>query len=274
MQTISARGFAELVDGWIDLIQDVIEDTETKKTELFDPFEHKLVVRLLPDYLEQIDALRAEIARLEADKEAFEQQEREEDDSDEAEEEGEHYNYAKALEEEKKSLKAQAKDGLDRIKYLQRGPGVKDKGSIAALKKLGQDTSDLERELAALVEEVAPVQHRIDRIDTLLAPYVTLKQQVAATRKQLKDLSRALLQVLRTKRDQLSADDCRDLVLDLSRDSLEQVLRRYIEEHRQEVRAAVENLWNKYGESLRVIQSGRDEAAERLEGFLKELGYV
>ena len=71
MQTISARGFAELVDGWIDLIQDVIEDTETKKTELFDPFEHKLVVRILPDYLEQIDALRAEIARLEAEKEAF-----------------------------------------------------------------------------------------------------------------------------------------------------------------------------------------------------------
>ena len=43
IQTISARGFEELVDGWIDLIQDVIEDTETKKSELFDPFEHKLV---------------------------------------------------------------------------------------------------------------------------------------------------------------------------------------------------------------------------------------
>ncbi|EKD37650.1 MAG: hypothetical protein ACD_75C01052G0002, partial [uncultured bacterium] len=63
IQTISARGFEELVDGWIDLIQDVIEDTETKKTELFDPFEHKLVVNLLPDYLLQIEDCRANIAR-------------------------------------------------------------------------------------------------------------------------------------------------------------------------------------------------------------------
>ena len=275
MQTISARGFAELVDGWIDLIQDAIEDTETKKTELFDPFEHKLVVQLLPDYLQQIEELRAEIARLEADKEAFEQQDQDDDDPSETDQEGEEQdNYAKALEEEKKSLKAEVKGALDRVKYLQRGPGVKDKGSIAALKKLGQDTRDLERELAALVEEVAPVQHRIEQIDTLLAPYVAIKQQLAATRKQLKELSRALLQVLRTKRDQLSAEECRELVLDLSRDSLEQVLRRYIEEHRQEVRAAVENLWNKYGASLRVIQAGRDEAAGRLESFLKELGYV
>ena len=253
----------------------MIEDTETKKTELFDPFEHKLVVQLLPDYLQQIEELRAEIARLEADKEAFEQQDQDDDDPSETDQEGEEQdNYAKALEEEKKSLKAEVKGALDRVKYLQRGPGVKDKGSIAALKKLGQDTSDLERELAALMEEVAPVQHRIEQIDTLLAPYVAIKQQLAATRKQLKELSRALLQVLRTKRDQLSAKECRDLVLDLSRDSLEQVLRRYIEEHRQEVRAAVENLWNKYGASLRVIQAGRDEAAGRLESFLKELGYV
>jgi type I restriction enzyme M protein len=121
--------------------------------------------------------------------------------------------------------------------------------------------------------EVAPVQRRIDQIDALLAPYIEIKQQLTATRKQLKELSRALLQVLREKRDQLSAEECRELVLDLSRDGLEQVLRRSIEEHRQEVRAAVENLWNKYGVSLRVIQAGRDEAVVRLEGFLKELGY-
>jgi type I restriction enzyme M protein len=273
MQTISARGFAELVDGWIDLIQDVIEDTETKKTELFDPFAHKLVLKLLPDYLQQIEDCRAEIARLEAEKEAFEQQKREEDENEEVEGEGEAYNYAKALEEEKKAQKAQAKDGLERIKYLQRGPGVKDQGSIAARKKLGQDTRELERELAALLAEVAPVQRRIDQIDALLAPYIEIKQQLTATRKQLKELSRALLQVLREKRDQLSAEECRELVLDLSRDGLEQVLRRSIEEHRQEVRAAVENLWNKYGVSLRVIQAGRDEAVVRLEGFLKELGY-
>lgn len=272
MQTINARGFAELVDGWIDLIQDVIEDTETSKNELFDPFEHKLVVKLLPDYLQQIEGCRAEIARLEGEKEDFEQQDREDDDNEEGEEE--RYNYVQSLEEEKKTLKALARESLDRIRFLQRGPNIKDQGSIAAQKKLGQDTTALEQELAALLQDVAPVQHRMDQIDELLAPYVEIKQQLTETRKQLKTLSKALLQVLRNEREQLSADNCRELVLDLSRDELERVLRRYIEEHRQEVRAAVENLWEKYGVSLRSMKKGRDEAATRLEGFMKELGYV
>jgi type I restriction enzyme M protein len=80
--------------------------------------------------------------------------------------------------------------------------------------------------------------------------------------------------VLKKKRVDLSADECRTLVLDLSREDLELVLCRYVEEHRQEVRTAIENLWNKYGVSLQVIQSDRNTAIERLDGYLKELKYA
>ena len=233
IQTISARGFEELVDGWIDLIQDVIEDTETKKTELFDPFDHKLVLKLLPDYLQQIDDCRAEIARLDGEKEAFEQQT---DGDEEIPEEGEEEtvaNYAKTLETQLKEVKQQLKT---------------------------------ERDTNLLAEK--------ERLEEKLAPYYEIIAALKKAKKTLKDLSKALLQVLKKKRVGLSAGDCRNLVLELSREDLEQVLRRYIEEHRQEVRAMVENLWNKYGVSLQVIQSERDAAAGRLEGFLKELGYA
>lgn len=235
IQTISARGFEELVDGWIDLIQDVIADTETKKTELFDPFEHKLVVKLLPDYLRQIDDCRAEIARLEGEKEAFEQQVDDEDEEDR--EEGEEDNpthYARTLQVRLKEVKQQLKKDKDNPELL------------------------TEKEL----------------LEAKLAPYQEILAALRKAKKTLKDLTNALLQVLKKKRAELSAEDCRDLVLDLSREDLERVLLRYVEEHRQEVRAAVENLWNKYGVSLRVIQAERDAAAERLDGFLKELGYV
>ena len=275
IQTISARGFTELVDGWVDLIQDVIEDTETRKTELFDPFEHKLVTKLLPDYLQQIDDCRAEIARLEGEKETFEQQHSDENEENQEEDGNEsESNYAKLLEEEKKTLRREAKESLDRIKYLERGSGVKDKGSIAALKKLGRETTELEAELTALKKEVAPTQQRLNMIDAELAPYIKIKQQLTKARHQLKDLSKALLQVLKKRRAELSADDCREMVLELSREDLERVLLRYVEEHRQEVRAAVENLWNKYGVSLKTIETERDAAAGRLDGFLKELGYL
>lgn len=83
-----------------------------------------------------------------------------------------------------------------------------------------------------------------------------------------------MLQVLKKRRAGLSADDCRNLVLDLSREDLERVLSHYVEEHRQEVRATVENLWNKYGVSLQAIRADRDAAVQKLDGLLKELKYV
>ena len=271
---ISARGFAELVDSWIDLIQDVIEDTETRKNELFDPFEHKLVLKLLPEYLREIEECRAEISRLEGEKEAFEQQSEDDRTTDDVGGEESDGNYVTMLEKEKGDLRVEAKPALERIKFLERGPGVKDKGSIAALKKLGEDTTALEEELEGLQRQVAPNLQRMATIDHALAPYYAIKTQISAARKQLKALSRALLQVLKEKRAGLSAEDCRDLTLELSRAELEQVLRRYMEEHRQEVRAAVETLWNKYGVSLQAIQADRDATTGRLDGFLKELGYV
>jgi type I restriction enzyme M protein len=277
IQTISARGFEELVDGWIDLIEDVLDDTETKKSDLFDPFEHKLVVKLLPDYLQQIEECRAEIARLEGEKEAFEQQnpdDDEETDDTDTEEEDNKYNYAKVLEEQKKLLKEQARDALERIKFLERGPNVKDKGSIAAMKKLGLDTAPLEQELAALKQEVEPVQQRMDEIDAALEPYLDIKRQLAEAKKQLKVLSKALLQVLKNKRAELTADDCRNLVLELTCADLEGVLRRYMDEHLQEVRLAMDNLWDKYGVSLGDIRHFRDRVTAELDDYLKRLRYV
>ena len=237
IQTISVRGFEELVDGWVDLIQDVIEDTETKKTELFDPFEHKLVVKLLPDYLQQIDDCRAEIARLEGEKEIFKEQSDDEEEEEDSQEEGEEEtktNYAKTLEAQLKEVKQQLK-------------------------------TDKENNLLMADK---------DLLEEKLAPYKEIVAALKKSKKTLKDLSNALLLVLKKKRAGLSADDCRNLVLDLSREDLERVLFRYVAEHLQEVRAAVENLWNKYGVSLQAIQVDRDAAAGRLNVFLKELGYV
>ncbi len=235
IQTISARGFEELVDGWIDLIQDVIEDTETKKTDLFDPFDHKLVVKLLPDYLSQIRDLRQEIARLTAEKEQFENRMEDEDDNQDTENDEPVPNFAKALQ--------------DRIKEIN--------------SELKQDKADKD----ALTTEKNMLEEK-------LAPYNEILAFLKKARKTLKDLSRALLLVLRKKRNALSPEDCRNLVLELAKDDLETVLRQYVAEHRAEVQAAVENLWNKYGKSLADIQKERDGAAERLQGFLKGLGYV
>jgi len=264
-----------LVDGWIDTIRDVVEDTESKKNELFDPFDHKLVRRLLPDYLQEIENCKLEIARLEDERTAFEQQGEEAGDAeDDGEDNGETQNYAKELEAEIKELKASVRESLDRIKHLSRGPNVKDKGSIAARKKLGEDTTELEAELARLESEVEPVQGQMKALDSKLAPYEDVKKRLSEQRRRLKALGKALLERLDQAREELSADGCKTLVIELACESLERQLGRYVDEHLREILGVFDVMWDKYGVSLETIVRQRDTTTAAVGRFVEELGYV
>ena len=55
---------------------------------------------------------------------------------------------------------------------------------------------------------------------------------------------------------------------------VEKELDRYVAAHKQQVIAAVENVWDKYRVTLRNIESDRGGAKARLDGLLKELGYA
>ncbi|MEL6408078.1 MAG: class I SAM-dependent DNA methyltransferase [Chloroflexota bacterium] len=111
LRTLSARGFDGLVDSWIATLRAVLEpDDEDDKAaqkakKAFDPREHKVVNSLLPNYIEQIEAIDAEIADLEAQKLAFEQGEDVEDDAPVDPDDEEVTNYADELKDLLKGLK-------------------------------------------------------------------------------------------------------------------------------------------------------------------------
>jgi type I restriction enzyme M protein len=66
LKTLAAQGFDGLVDGWVATIRAALEDTEERANGArFDPLNHKLVVRLLPEYLAELKAAEARKAGLE-----------------------------------------------------------------------------------------------------------------------------------------------------------------------------------------------------------------
>ncbi len=270
LKTISARGFDELVDGWIDTIRDIIEDAESKKEDRDAIREHKLVRRLLLEYLREVEDAAAEVARLEEEKAAFERGPEDEagDEGDEAEER----NYAKELKDELKELKNSIAGQLDRIKTLK--TGRKEKESIAAVEPAGKDGAALRAELAKLDAEIAPVLAEMIAIKAKLAPYEEICAKLTDARKKLRALEEALLERLESARTMLTADQTRELVLDLAREALVRVLCADVTDHKQQVVAAVENLWDKYRVSLTERGRTRTEVGGRLDGMLKELGYV
>jgi type I restriction enzyme M protein len=105
LKAIAAQGFSGLIDGWVDTIKDFVEAEEDDKDDDFDPFEHKVVPRLVPEYLEELSTVELEIERLKAEKAAFERGEHLEDSDEEYD--GDERNYAKELDSERKRLKAE-----------------------------------------------------------------------------------------------------------------------------------------------------------------------
>ena len=67
------NGFPGVMEGWVDAIADAVEDDESAGPTI-GPFSHKLVRRVMSDYLARIATAKSDIARLKGEKEAFEAQ--------------------------------------------------------------------------------------------------------------------------------------------------------------------------------------------------------
>jgi type I restriction enzyme M protein len=105
------------------------------------------------------------------------------------------------------------------------------------------------------------------------AALATLKKELTAAKKTVKALEQAFVAKLMDARGQLSADDAQDLVIRIARTDLKDHLDAYVADHRHLVGGALENWWDKYAVTLRMIASDRDSASARLNKFLQDLGY-
>ncbi|MDP2725705.1 MAG: N-6 DNA methylase, partial [Syntrophales bacterium] len=216
LKSLVAQGFGGLLDGWIDTIEDAMED---RKGNNFEPGEDPLVVRLVPEYLEELVNARQEIARLEQEKEAFEEQENEEYyEGEEDEEDGERPNYAQELKRQIADLKNIIKEDKGKIKILT--GAKKTKGSIKFYEDMGADTGQLEAQLGTLSAKIAPAEKSIGKLEEQLAPYNDILEKLKEARKQFKTLQRRFIERLRKARDTMTDYDCAALVLEILKGKL------------------------------------------------------
>ncbi|MEO0406530.1 MAG: N-6 DNA methylase [Cyanobacteria bacterium P01_A01_bin.135] len=283
LKRLASLGFQGLIDSWVETIRDMVvvdDEEEDKPTQKEDPLSHKVVGKLVPRYLQELEAAEAEVARLVQEKEEFEQKDIEE--SDEAQDD-----YVTQLrkkrsefDEKRKSLKKDIKEGKDEIKYLLRGERVKDKGSIAAQKKMGNDTTILEKKLDELQSYVQPIEQKIEfliaeiqAIDEKLKPYTDIVDKLSKSRSDLRKLKKDLIIRLQAANKALDNRNAQQLILQLLQEELMIQLERYMVEHRQVVVMAVENWWDKYRVTLGEIEAKDAEVSQRLNNVLKSLGY-
>ena len=195
---------------------DFIADTDSNKDKTFDPLRHKLVPKLCGQYLQQLDDLEAEIASLQSEKEAFERGEHLEDPEEEYD--GKESNYYKITDGSRKELVNSIKADRARIKTLKGGPNVKGAASIKAQERLGEDVTELQEELARLEANIQPVEEEIAELVEALVPYKDIQNGLKENRAKLKALQNSLVEHLVARKDALSDDEARDLVLGLMKE--------------------------------------------------------
>ena len=268
LKSLVAQGFGGLLDGWIDTIEDAMED---RKGNNFEPGEDPLVVRLVPEYLEELVNARQEIVRLEQEKEAFEAQENEEYEGEDEGDEGDKPNFAQELKKQIPDLKNIIKEDKGKIKIL---TGAKrTKGSIKFYEEMGADTGPLQVHLRELLAKIAPAEESIGNLEAKLAPYNDTLEKLKESKKQFKTLQRRFIERLREARDTMTDDECAALVLEILKGKLTGHLEVYVAAHRQEVVAAFENWWDKYKVTMRQIEDERSKTGRELSIILDQLGY-
>jgi type I restriction enzyme M protein len=256
-KTLLENGFAGVIDGWVDAIADATEDDEAAGPS-FDPFGHKLVRRMMADYLERIAEAHTNVSRLRAEKEAFEQGNAP-DGADEDELEA--WNYAKDLDRQIRELKVENREALKELAKLTK----------AASKA---KATDADRHSAArALDHLQPVLVELERLDAALAPYEQLKENLTATRGYYRQLTNAFVSELRSRCAALAPDRSRSLVIELFAEDIHRSLDGAAAEKRQSAVRFIEGLWIKYSRSLDDITKQRQHFLMQLEAELQGLGY-
>jgi type I restriction enzyme M protein len=122
LRTLANQGFQGLVDSWVASIRAAVEDDESRNGQ--EPLDHPLVERLLPGYLDRLDALAARDAELKAQiaegKRLQEDDEADEEDVPTDDELTEMRRERRAARKERRELQA---DFLERLDEARAGVG-------------------------------------------------------------------------------------------------------------------------------------------------------
>ena len=269
LKTLMAQDFNGLMDGWVDTIEAAMEEA---KGNHFEPADDPLVVRLLPDYLNDLEQAREGILRLEQEKAAFESGEHLGEEMEEiTDDEAEQPNVMKLMKDRIKELKHEIKEDKKQVSVLK--GGAKKKGSIKYLQAKEEDTAHVEEKFRALTKKVLPIEAEIRELEELLKPYDGILDQLKECKKRFKTLQKKFIKRLHEARDALSKKDCRESVLVILNEKLTGHLDSYVAAHRQAVITTIENWWDRYRTSLLEIDKHRNIIEKNLSTMLKGLGY-
>jgi len=107
----------------------------------------------------------------------------------------------------------------------------------------------------------------------LIKKIETKEKELKRLKKELKEKQQEVEKKTQEKRESLTSEEAKELLLEKFYDLINQQLEKYLNTEKKELIKVFENLWDKYRVSLRELVAERDAEVEKLNEFLKKLGY-
>lgn len=143
------------------------------------------------------------------------------------------------------------------------------KKTVSAVKKyLKEQIKDL-KEIAA-----ATAKEETKSLEKTLKDIEIKEKELKGIKKTLKGKEKEFEQKIEAKKESFTEKEARELILKKLYDIIAEQMYRYLNAEKKKIIGIFENLWDKYRVSIGEITKERDEAAVKLNGFLKKLDYM
>jgi len=112
-----------------------------------------------------------------------------------------------------------------------------------------------------------------ERWEDLVSKIEKKEKELKKLRKILKDREKEIEDKVEKKKESLSEEEAKELLLEKFYEFIEGQLNKYLNAEKKEIIKIFEKLWDKYRISLGELKQERDEDVKKIDEFLKKLKY-
>jgi type I restriction enzyme M protein len=139
--------------------------------------------------------------------------------------------------------------------------------------KANDNNAELQQQLTAKQNELEAFQKQKKELDNKLEHHNALEQELKTSKATIKEINDKKEELVEKAREKISPDEARELIFDRWYSTLRENVMDYVNRYERTLVSDLENRFAKYRDTLTGILDEREEAANQLSDFLKDLGY-
>jgi len=180
-------------------------------------------------------------------------------------------NKIEELEEKERELNAIIEQELE-------NEVVDEEDNLPLDKLLKKEVKEIKREIKEAnkiteIEHIKKLKDILKQKEIELEKITSKQKELKSIKKEIKNKNIELIEKVNAEISELSDEEAKSMVKVKLLDSIIEVLNNYLRQEKQAIISYFENLYDKYGVTLRTLEKERDKHTNQLNKYLEELGY-